>query len=133
MLVLCRVVFGWVVAVLSTNCALAAYLLIESSHSCRELLFIFLVTLYLVAVLSILPATAVVALGEYLSIRHMGYYASGGIAAGLFGWINIIGGFSAAQGANVNDLYMITLGGAFGGFIYWLAAGRHAGKAPDNA
>ena len=76
-----------------------------------------------VSMLSILPAAAVVAIGEYLPIRHAAYYSCAGVAAGLIGW------FFVRDVVDASHLYVIVPTGALAGFVYWLAAGRCAGKA----
>ncbi len=123
MAALLRILSGLIAAILSTSCALALYHMAPSWGSYSNPLGTFTTILEFVSMLSILPAAAVVAIGEYLPIRHAAYYSCAGVAAGLIGW------FFVRDVIDASHLYVIVPTGAFAGFVYWLAAGRCAGRA----
>lgn len=79
-----------------------------------------------------LPALALIAIAETFDIRTIFYYAIGGAAIGLFAYY---GSNISVALENTTDLPPVAFGlqlvaaaGIIGGFVYWLAAGRKAGR-----
>ncbi len=77
--------------------------------------------------LTLLPALAVVILGEVMKIRSMLYYvAAGGLAAALMPLILQQTGDAAAFAPSAQYLTIMATAGFAAGFVYWLIAGRNA-------
>ena len=76
--------------------------------------------------ISFLPALLVVVLAEIFAWRSLFVYLAAGGLIGILGKQTTIawGGLDFA-----NDLFTLCLAGGFaGGFVYWLIAGRDAGR-----
>ena len=78
------------------------------------------------------PALVLIAIAETFDIRSIFYYTIAGAAIGLFAYY---GSNISAALENTTDLPPVSFGiqlvaasGIIGGFVYWLAAGRRAGR-----
>lgn len=78
------------------------------------------------------PALVLIAIAETFDIRTIFYYAIGGAAIGLFAYY---GSNISVALENTTDLPPVSFGmqlvaaaGIIGGAVYWLAAGRKAGR-----
>ena len=79
-----------------------------------------------------MPALVLIAIAETFDIRSIFYYAIGGAAIGLFAYY---GSNISVALENTTDLPPVSYGlqlvaaaGIIGGFVYWLFAGRKAGR-----
>ena len=72
-------------------------------------------------------------LGEWLSIRSLPFYLIVGMGIALLGFIAQFSSEVAGQPTILNNyaLKAFLTAGFFGGFVYWLASGQFAGRAPD--
>jgi hypothetical protein len=80
---------------------------------------------------ALLPAVAVVVLTEALNIRSVLAYAIGGAVVGLACYLGLIPFDTDAMrfdGIVRRHLEVVTGAGIVGGLIYWLIAGRNAGR-----
>jgi hypothetical protein len=80
-------------------------------------------------------ALVVIAIGEWLCLRSWIYYVIGGIAIALGGFGAEVLSEVESQPSIVNDYAVrafLTVG-FFGGFAYWMAAGRRAGGRRGDA
>jgi len=80
---------------------------------------------------ALLPAVAVVALTETLNVRSVLAYAIGGAVVGLACYLGLIPFDTDAMrfdGIVRRHLEVVTGAGIVGGLIYWLIAGRNAGR-----
>ncbi len=89
-----------------------------------------------VGYVAFVPALVLIAIAETFDIRSIFYYALAGAAIGLFAYY---GSNISVALENTTDLPPVSFGlqlvaaaGIIGGFVYWLCAGRNAGrwKAP---
>lgn len=84
----------------------------------------------LAGVATVVPALAVVIVGEVARIRSMLYYVlGGGLAIGLLPVLARVGvgGASGSGMANLGQLWPVFATAGFaGGLVYWLVAGRRA-------
>jgi len=78
------------------------------------------------------PALVLIAIAETFDIRSIFYYAIGGAAIGLFAYY---GSNISVALENTTDMPPVSFGlqlvaaaGIIGGFVYWLVAGRKAGR-----
>ncbi len=81
------------------------------------------------------PAVILIAIAETFDIRSIFYYAFGGALIGAVDWYM---SDISIQLDNTTDLSPLTYGlqlvvaaGIIGGFVYWLLAGRKAGRWKD--
>jgi hypothetical protein len=80
---------------------------------------------------ALLPAVAVVVLTEALNIRSVLAYAIGGAVVGLACYLGLIPFDTEAMrfdGIVRRHLEVVTGAGIVGGLVYWLIAGRNAGR-----
>ena len=72
-------------------------------------------------------------LGEWLSMRSLPFYLIAGVGIGLLGFIAQFSSEVAGQPTILNNyaLKAFLTAGFFGGFVYWLASGQFAGRAPE--
>jgi hypothetical protein len=80
---------------------------------------------------ALLPAVAVVVLTEALNIRSVLAYAIGGAVVGLACYLGLIPFDTDAMrfdGIVRRHLEVVTGAGIVGGLVYWLIAGRNAGR-----
>ena len=80
---------------------------------------------------ALLPAIVVVALTETLNIRSVLAYAIGGAAVGLACYLGLVPfdtDMMRFDGIVRRHLEVVTGAGIVGGLIYWLIAGRNAGR-----
>jgi hypothetical protein len=78
------------------------------------------------------PALVLIAIAETFDLRSIFYYTIGGAAIGLFAYY---GSNLSVALENTTDLPPVSFGlqlvaaaGIIGGFVYWLIAGRNAGR-----
>ncbi len=84
-------------------------------------------TLYLAQALTILPALAVVVIGEVARIRSATYYiVASGIALVAVPLIARVGQSGTLDVPALAVWQVFATGGFIGGFVYWLLAGRRA-------
>lgn len=84
--------------------------------------------------LTFFPALALIAIAEIFDIRSILYYGFGGLAIGALAYFGTHDSITL-QLENTTDLSpvafsrtMIAGSGIIGGFVYWLLAGRNAGR-----
>ena len=80
---------------------------------------------------ALLPAVAVVALTETLNVRSVLAYAIGGAVVGLACYLGLVPFDTDAMrfdGIVRRHLEVMTGAGIVGGLIYWVIAGRNAGR-----
>jgi hypothetical protein len=80
---------------------------------------------------ALLPAVAVMVLTEALNIRSVLAYAIGGAVVGLACYLGLIPFDTTAMrfdGIVRRHLEVVTGAGIVGGLVYWLIAGRNAGR-----
>lgn len=97
-----------------------------------QFFFVSFFTTGFVGAYAFLPAVALIAIAETFDIRSIFYYALGGAAIGLIAYF---GSNIAVQLEATTDLPPVAFGlqlvaasGIVAGFVYWLIAGRNAGK-----
>lgn len=85
-----------------------------------------------VGFVAFVPALVLIAIAETFDIRSVFYYAIGGAAIGLFAYY---GSNISAALENTTDLppvafslQLAAASGIIGGFVFWLVAGRNAGR-----
>jgi hypothetical protein len=85
-----------------------------------------------VGYVAFVPALVLIAIAETFDIRSIFYYAIAGAAIGLFAYY---GSNISVALENTTDLPPVSFGlqlvaaaGIIGGFVYWLFAGRNAGR-----
>jgi len=77
--------------------------------------------------LTLLPAIAVVAIGEVARIRSVLFYVlASGVAAALMPLISAPPEIAANASYSAEYFAIIATAGFAGGFVYWLVAGRNA-------
>jgi len=88
----------------------------------------------LVSGFALLPAAMIALVTEVFSIRHVLAYAVGGALAGLFCYLGFIP-FDTVNmtfnGIVRRHLEVMVGAGILGGVVYWLIAGRNAGRWRD--
>jgi len=95
-----------------------------------ELLSYIIVAFIMLAVLTFLPAAAVIAVAEWKRIRHWLFFTSaGGLTALLL--LFLLGFVQGLQWPTAVNWAVLTIGGLAAGFVYWLVAGRASGKLAD--
>ena len=80
---------------------------------------------------ALLPALAVVVLTEALNVRSVLAYAIGGAVVGLACYLGLVPFDTDAMrfdGIVRRHLEVVTGAGIVGGLVYWLVAGRNAGR-----
>jgi hypothetical protein len=84
-----------------------------------------------------LPAFLTVTLAEALSIRSFLYYGTAGAAIGLLGYFgsNISSRLEDTTDITpvAHSLELVAAAGIIGGLVYWLMAGRNAGRWREPA
>jgi hypothetical protein len=81
----------------------------------------------LTSTVTLLPALAVVLIGEVGRIRSVLYYvAGGGAASTLFPLLAYLGPSPAGEPTTPVVWQVLATAGFVGGFVYWLLAGRRA-------
>jgi hypothetical protein len=81
----------------------------------------------LTSTVTLLPALAVVLIGEVGRIRSVLYYiGGGGAASALFPLLAYLGPSPADEPTTPAVLQVLATAGFVGGFVYWLLAGRRA-------
>jgi hypothetical protein len=85
-----------------------------------------------VGYVAFVPALVLITIAETFDIRSIFYYAIGGAAIGLFAYY---GSDMSVALENSTDMPPVSFGlqlvaaaGIIGGFVYWLIAGRTAGR-----
>ena len=79
-------------------------------------------------------AAAAILLSEARRVRGLPYWVFVGALIGVLGFVALSGGAPATRAAyqNMRTLFALLSMGAAGGFIYWWAAGRHAGRVAQS-
>lgn len=136
------ILFSLIFALLATGIALsigvmAPELVTMSSDPVEKFAF-FAIAFFstsFVGATAFIPAVILIAVAETFDIRSIFYYAIGGALIGAVAWYM---SDISLQLENTTDLSPITYGlqlvaasGIIGGFVYWLLAGRKAGRWKD--
>ncbi|HVZ05544.1 hypothetical protein [Hyphomicrobium sp.] len=87
------------------------------------------------AIFGIVFTLIVATIGEIFSIRSIAFYLLGGILIALLGFVAQYASEVSGEPTIFNNyaLKAFLTTGFFGGFVYWLAAGQFAGRAPPPA
>lgn len=85
-----------------------------------------------VAVFAFIFTLIVAGLGELFSLRSLAFYLSGGVAIAFLGFVAQYASEVSGEPTIFNNYALKTFltAGFFAGFVYWLAAGQFAGRAP---
>ncbi len=131
--------FALMISILAAGLALAVGVMLPdvvtvSTDPIEHFAFFFVsfFTTSLVGAYAFLPALALIAVAETFDIRSIFYYALAGAAIGLFAYF---GSNLAVELEETTDLPPVAFGlqlvaasGIIAGFVYWLLAGRRAGR-----
>jgi hypothetical protein len=99
----------------------------EVSHMINEWLGVVAFFLTVAPLMTLLPALAVVAVGEIARVRSVLYYIlGGGVAAAIMPLIMAPPEVAASPSYSAQYFAIIATAGFAGGFIYWLISGRNA-------
>jgi hypothetical protein len=89
----------------------------------------------LAGVFSMVPALALIALAEGFNIRTFLYYAAAGAALGYLAYFGSGFGIRFEETTDIapvtRPVELIMASGIAGGLVYWLLAGRNAGRWHD--
>ena len=140
------ILFALLISILAAGLALAIGVMVPdwvtvTTDPVEHFAFFFVsfFTTSMVGAYAFLPALALIAIAEAFDIRSIFYYALGGAAIGLIAWF---GTNMSVQIEETTDmppvafgLQLVAASGIIAGFVYWLIAGRSAGKwkAPIGA
>lgn len=98
--------------------------------------FVSFFTTSMVGAYAFVPALALIAIAEAFDIRSIFYYALGGAAIGLLAYFGTNMSIQIEETTDMPPvafgLQLVAASGIIAGFVYWLIAGRRAGrwKAP---
>ena len=85
-----------------------------------------------VGYVAFVPALVLIAIAETFNIRSIFYYAIAGAGIGLFAYygsnISVAVENSTDMPPVAFSLQLVAAAGIIGGFVYWLFAGRNAGR-----
>ena len=85
-----------------------------------------------VGYVAFVPALVLIAIAETVNIRTIFYYAIAGAGIGLFAYygsnISVAVENSTDMPPVAFSLQLVAAAGIIGGFVYWLFAGRNAGR-----
>jgi hypothetical protein len=133
------ILFALIISILAAGIALAAGVMVPDmvllTTDPVEHFTFFAVSFFttsLVSIYAFVPALVLIAIAEAFDIRSIFYYALGGAALGLLAYYG--SDFSVVI-ENATDMPPIAFGmqlvaasGIIAGFVYWLIAGRRAGR-----
>jgi len=85
-----------------------------------------------VAIFAFIFAVIVASLGELFSLRGLPFYLTGGVAIAFLGFVAQYASEVQGEPTIFNNYALKTFltTGFFAGFVYWLASGQFAGRAP---
>ena len=85
-----------------------------------------------VAIFAFIFALIVAGLGELFSLRGLPFYLTGGVAIAFLGFVAQYASEVPGEPTIFNNYALKTFltTGFFAGFVYWLASGQFAGRAP---
>jgi len=85
-----------------------------------------------IAIFAFIFTVIVAGLGELFSLRGLPFYLSGGVAIAFLGFIAQYASEVQGEPTIFNNYALKTFltTGFFAGFVYWLASGQFAGRAP---
>lgn len=137
---LARIVFGLTLASLAAGLVTVLFVdvgVLPGSSSrwpktLGEIIDLSLLAATHIGIFSAFFVLVVAAIGEWFSIRTLSFYLLAGIVIALLGFSAQYASEVAGQPTIFNDYAIKTFltVGFFGGFVYWLAAGQFAGRAP---
>jgi hypothetical protein len=133
------ILFALLISILAAGLALAVGVMLPdfvtvTTDPVEHFMFFFVsfFTTSMVGAYAFLPALALIGIAEAFDIRSIFYYALGGAAIGLLGYF---GTNMSGQLEETTDLPPVAFGlqlvaaaGIIAGFVYWLIAGRKAGR-----
>lgn len=133
------ILFALLISILAAGLALAIGIMLPdyvtvTTDPVEHFAFFFVgfFTTGLVGAYAFLPALALIGIAEAFDIRSIFYYALGGAAIGLLGYF---GTNMSVQIEETTDMPPVAFGlqlvlasGIIAGFVYWMIAGRSAGK-----
>lgn len=133
------IVFALLLSILAAGLALAAGIVVPDFVTVTtdpvehvQFFFVSFFTTGFVGAYAFLPAVVLIVLAETFDIRSIFYYALGGAAIGLVAYF---GSNISVRLEETTDLPPVAFGlqlvaasGIIAGFVYWLIAGRKAGK-----
>jgi len=133
------IIFALLISILAAGLALAIGIMLPdyvtvTTDPVEHFVFFFVgfFTTGMVGAYAFLPALVLIGIGEWLDIRSIFYYALGGAAIGLLAYF---GSNMSVQIEEATDmppvafgLQLVVASGIIAGFVYWLIAGRRAGR-----
>jgi hypothetical protein len=137
-----RVVFGFVLASIAAGLVTMLFVNTPSEvlaqpvsrlpRTAGETFELALLTATHVAIFALIFALIVAALGELFSLRGLSFYLGGGVVIALLGFIAQYSSEVPGEPTILNNYALKTFltTGFFAGFVYWLASGQFAGRAP---
>jgi hypothetical protein len=137
-----RVVFGFVLASIAAGLVTMLFVNTPSEvlaqpvsrlpRTAGETFELALLTATHVAIFAVIFALIVAGLGELFSLRGLPFYLSGGVVIALLGFVAQYSSEVPGEPTILNNYALKTFltTGLFAGFVYWLASGQFAGRAP---
>jgi hypothetical protein len=137
-----RVVFGFVLASIAAGLVTMLFVNTPSEvlaqpvsrlpRTAGETFELALLTATHVAIFAVIFALIVAGLGELFSLRGLPFYLSGGVVIALLGFVAQYSSEVPGEPTILNNYALKTFltTGFFAGFVYWLASGPFAGRAP---
>ncbi|MBA2126196.1 hypothetical protein DLM45_08170 [Hyphomicrobium methylovorum] len=142
---LARVLFGFVLACIAagfvtvlfvnTPIGVLAEPIDRLPQTASEIFDLALLTATHTALFAFVFVLIIAAMAEWLSVRSLPYYLIAGAAISALGFFAQYSSEVSGQPTILNNYALKTFltSGFFGGFVYWLAAGQFAGRAPQDA
>lgn len=137
-----RVAFGFILASVAAGLVMMLFVNTPSDvlaqpvnrlpRTAGETFELALLTATHLAIFSFIFALIVAALGELFSLRSLPFYLIGGVMIALLGFFAQYSSEIGSEPTVLNNYALKTFltTGFFAGFVYWLASGQFAGKAP---
>lgn len=137
-----RVAFGFVLASIAAGLVTMLFVNTPSEvlaqpvsrlpRTAGETFELALLTATHVAIFAVIFALIVAGLGELFSLRGLAFYVSGGVVIALLGFVAQYSSEVPGEPTILNNyaLKAFLTTGFFAGFVYWLASGQFAGRAP---
>jgi hypothetical protein len=137
-----RVAFGFVLASIAAGLVMMLFVNTPSEvlaqpvsrlpRTAGETFELALLTATHVAIFAFIFALILAGLGELFSLRGLPFYLSGGVLIALLGFIAQYSSEVPGEPTILNNYALKTFltTGFFAGFVYWLASGQFAGRAP---
>ena len=137
-----RVAFGFVLASIAAGLVTMLFVNTPSEvlaqpvsrlpRTAGETFELALLTATHVAIFALIFALIVAALGELFSLRGLSFYLGSGVVIALLGFVAQYSSEVPGEPTILNNYALKTFltTGFFAGFVYWLASGQFAGRAP---